>query len=189
MDDESFVERELLVGWWDDSVGKSPCCQTWWPEFVPWSPHGARREPTPKVVVWIPCACVYTHTKLVSKGMSCGVIQALRLHLRGRALRQSRVGCPLVQTIQSLSSMGLKGRRSKPATCKSLTITLPTLPILPLGWLSSSVLLLSGTLTCPGRRISSKHACLRGLHLARMHLHPGMLGHGPHIRTGGWLSC
>lgn len=42
-----------------------------------------------------------------------------------------------------------------------------------LGWLSSSVLLLSGTLTCPGRHIGSKSASLHHFKLAAMQLDPG----------------
>lgn len=42
-----------------------------------------------------------------------------------------------------------------------------------LGWLWSSVLLLSGTPTCPGRHIGSKSASLHHFYLVVMHLDPG----------------
>lgn len=48
-----------------------------------------------------------------------------------------------------------------------------------LGWLWSSVLLLSGTPTCPGRHIGSKSASPHHFHLVVMHLDPGRVGPPP----------
>ena len=51
-----------------------------------------------------------------------------------------------------------------------------------LGWLWSSVLLLSGTPTCPGRHTGSKSASLRHFHLVVMHLDPGRIR--PPLQSG-----